>query len=67
MSQADALKISSEEELPLRVLSSNAGFYVGTFDDSHGPVSRDSVEYWTTRAIAQLAFDTNNWTKRESF
>ena len=31
--------------LPLQVLQSNAGFYLGTADDD-GPCSRESVEFW---------------------
>lgn len=32
-------------ELPLQVLMSNAGFYIGTLDEE-GPASRESVEYY---------------------
>ncbi len=52
----------SKRELPLQVLRSNAGFYVGTFDD--GPCSRESNEYFPTQAKAQLALDTGDWTQK---
>lgn len=49
-------------QIPVEVLESNAGFYVGTFDC--GPVSRESVEYWGTRAAAEEALNTGNWTQK---
>ena len=52
--------------LPLQVLRSAAGHYIGTFDES-GPVSRESVEYWPTREAAQAALEAGGdaWTQRE--
>ncbi|HBO5279269.1 TPA: hypothetical protein L4X16_006410, partial [Pseudomonas aeruginosa] len=41
-------------ELPLQVLMSNAGFYIGTLDEE-GPASRESVEYYPSRELAQQA------------
>ncbi|HCF5174370.1 TPA: hypothetical protein ACGW32_001149 [Pseudomonas aeruginosa] len=38
-------------ELPLQVLMSNAGFYIGTLDEE-GPASRESVEYYPSRELA---------------
>lgn len=52
--------------LPLQVLHSRAGFYIGTADEVSGPVSRESVEYFTTQDSADLALLTGNWTQRES-
>ncbi|MCO1673345.1 hypothetical protein FA459_28440 [Pseudomonas aeruginosa] len=43
-------------ELPLQVLMSNAGFYIGTLDEE-GPASRESVEYYPSRDLAQQALD----------
>ncbi|HBN8580769.1 hypothetical protein [Pseudomonas aeruginosa] len=43
-------------ELPLQVLMSNAGFYIGTLDEE-GPASRESVEYYPSRGLAQQALD----------
>ncbi|HHQ4020317.1 TPA: hypothetical protein ACSPY6_001691 [Pseudomonas aeruginosa] len=48
-------------ELPLQVLMSNAGFYIGTLDEE-GPVSRESVEYYSSRELAQQALDNGTWT-----
>lgn len=54
--------------LPLQVLQSAAGFYIGTFDDE-GPVSRESLEYFGTREQAEKAFATGDeaggWTQRD--
>jgi hypothetical protein len=35
--------------LPVKVLQSAAGFFIGT-DDSDGVVSRESEEYWSTQS-----------------
>ncbi|MCL6228141.1 hypothetical protein M4368_27225 [Pseudomonas aeruginosa PA103] len=51
-------------ELPLQVLMSNAGFYIGTLDEE-GPASRESVEYYPSRDLAQQALDSGTWTQRE--
>lgn len=51
------------KRLPLQVLRSAAGHYIGTQDDE-GPVSRESVEYFPTHLAAQLALDTHAWTQR---
>ena len=49
--------------LPLEVLQSAAGHYIGTQDDE-GPVSRESVEYFPNHLAAQRALDTHAWTQR---
>jgi len=52
--------------LPLQVLQSAAGYYLGTADEE-GPVSRESVEYWPTEAQAQTALagiEGTDWTQR---
>lgn len=51
-------------ELPLQVLMSNAGFYIGTLDEE-GPASRESVEYYSSRELAQQALDNGTWTQQE--
>jgi len=51
------------ERLPLQVLRSAAGHYIGTFDD--GPVSRESAEYFPTREVARHALETGAWTQRQ--
>ena len=51
-------------ELPLQVLMSNAGFYIGTLDEE-GPASRESVEYYQSRELAQQALDNGTCSQRE--
>lgn len=51
--------------LPLQVLQSNAGFYLGTTDEE-GPVSRESLEYWPTYTEAEKALSTREWTQKET-
>lgn len=50
---------------PLQVLQSGGGFYIGTSDEE-GPVSRESVEYYPTREVANTALSSGNWTQRRS-
>lgn len=52
--------------LPLEVLQSARGFYLGTYNES-GPVSRESAEYWPTEEAARKALDTgpDAWTQRD--
>ncbi len=50
--------------LPAEVLQSNAGFYIGTYDPKQGPISRESAEYWPTRAEADDALRTGDWTQK---
>jgi hypothetical protein len=55
----------SKVRLPLQVLKSAAGFYLGTFDEG-GPVSRESVEYWAAEGQAEKALASGEWTQREA-
>lgn len=50
--------------LPLRVLRSDAGFYIGTANEE-GPVSRESVEYFATAELAERALEQGSWSQRE--
>jgi|EndMetStandDraft_3_1072993.scaffolds.fasta_scaffold166346_2 hypothetical protein len=53
-------------DLPLKVLESAAGFYLGTADDD-GPYSRESEEYWDTHDEAAAALEypgRSLWTQR---
>ncbi|EBS1325819.1 hypothetical protein CRQ31_23500 [Salmonella enterica subsp. enterica serovar Worthington] len=50
--------------LPLQVLRSGAGFYIGTANET-GPVSRESVEYFTTAELAERALAQGTWSQRE--
>ncbi|MBE8178428.1 hypothetical protein [Leptospira borgpetersenii] len=63
-------------QLPLQVLGSKAGFYIGTFleldltlemdemPDFFGPVSRESEEYFSSAEEAQYALDKGLWTQK---
>lgn len=50
--------------LPLQVLRSAKGFYIGTANDE-GPVSRESVEYWDFLQAAADALKNQRWTQRQ--
>ena len=50
--------------LPLEILKSPAGFYLGTLDTDGSPYSRESIEYWPTRAGAARAMTTGGWTQK---
>lgn len=58
-------KILTGQHLPIQVLKSAAGFYIGTADDD-GPVSRESAEYWPTRQKAETALVRGDWTQRDN-
>lgn len=58
-------KTFADRNLPLQVLRSGRGYYLGT-SDQDGPVSRESVEYFSQLPDAQHALDTGNWTQREA-
>lgn len=51
-------------ELPLQVLQSAAGFYLGTSDPQEGPFSRESDCYWPTREAAQAALASGEWPQK---
>ena len=50
--------------LPVQVLESSAGFYLGTADEE-GPVSRESSEYFASLREAQAAMQSGDWTQRD--
>ncbi|EAU9427372.1 hypothetical protein EOI87_27690 [Salmonella enterica] len=50
--------------LPLQVLRSGKGFYIGTENET-GPVSRESVEYFTTAEWAERALEQGTWSQRQ--
>jgi hypothetical protein len=52
-------------ELPLEVLKSAAGFYIGRSKDGL-PYSRDSVEYWKDKSEAEKALKNNTYTPRNN-
>ena len=49
--------------LRVEVLESAEGFYIGTREDSL-PFSRESVEYYPSRAAAERALIRRTWTQR---
>lgn len=51
--------------LPLEVLHSAAGQYIGT-RDSEGPVSRESCEYFRSSAAAEQALARGGWTQLQN-
>ena len=51
--------------LPLQVLESAKGFYIGAALADGSPVSRESVEYFADHASASQALTDNTWTQRE--
>jgi len=54
------------ESLPLQVLQSAAGFYLGTLQDDM-PYTRESMEYWPTKDQAEraMAIGEDAWTQRD--
>lgn len=50
--------------LPLSVIHSQAGYYLGTTDDDGAKFTRESREYWAEREEAQRALDSGDWTQR---
>jgi hypothetical protein len=57
--------IYARKRIALKGLHSAAGHYIGT-SDREGPVSRESVEYFPTRAAALHALDSGAWTQRQT-
>jgi hypothetical protein len=50
-------------KLPLQVLTSEEGYYIGTFNED-GPISRESEEFYPTREAADAALAGGRWTQR---
>lgn len=59
------LAVQAGHWLPIRVLSSARGYYIGTFSETHGPFTRESVEYWDKAIHAEEAMRTGKWTQRK--
>lgn len=51
-------------ELPIEVLRSAAGYYIGTFCPVDGPYSRESYDYYATREEAEKALQNDTWVPR---
>lgn len=54
-----------KKSLVLCVLHTRAGFYLGTQDADGFPVSRESVEYWPSQALADRALANGGWTQKQ--
>jgi len=54
---------SSGFQLPLEVLQSAAGFYLGT-SELGMPFSRESQEYWPSAEAASGALKNGTWTQK---
>ncbi|MDR3220767.1 MAG: hypothetical protein LBU46_01985 [Candidatus Accumulibacter sp.] len=57
-------KTFADRELPLEVLHSAAGYYLGTYDAEEGPFSRESEEYFPSAQAARDALERGAWTQR---
>ncbi|WP_338803425.1 hypothetical protein WDV76_14850 [Xenorhabdus griffiniae] len=53
------------KQLPLTVLQTRAGFYIGTIEGGV-PCSRESREYFARREQAEFALKQGRWTQRQS-
>ena len=52
-------------DLPVRVLSNGKGsFFLGTFKESFGIITRESKEEWDKQFLAEEALSKGNWTQR---
>ena len=49
--------------LPVQVMQSAAGYYLGT-TESGLPMTRESAEYWATSQEASGALESGNWTQK---
>lgn len=47
--------------LPVQILGSTDGFYIGTWQN--GPLTRESNEYFPNLEAAQNALNSNQWTQ----
>ena len=56
-------KAYCNKHLPLTVLQSARGFYIGTASED-GPCSRESVQYWPRQEAADQALAAGMWTQR---
>jgi len=57
-------KAYCNEELEIQVLKSASGFYIGTCCEHGYPCSRESEQYWPTKALAETALETGDWDQR---
>jgi hypothetical protein len=67
LQQSGKLAKEAGFDLPLQTLHSQRGWYIGTFSDDDnvfGPVSRESVEYFSSAELAKQALQNGAWTQR---
>ncbi|WP_208950413.1 hypothetical protein [Rahnella sp. ChDrAdgB13] len=50
------------KKIPIEVMRSRAGFYLGTSENAE-PLSRESVEYWPTQGEAEDALRNGYWSQ----
>lgn len=65
--QSGKLALEAGFDLPLQALRSQRGWYLGTFSNDDNvmvPVSRESVEYFSSAEAAQQALQNGSWTQR---
>ncbi len=51
-------------DVPLVVLRSAAGYFIGAEDENGSPLSRDSAEYYRTHEEATRALEEGSFTQR---
>jgi hypothetical protein len=51
-------------DVPLVVLRSAAGYFIGAEDEDGSPLSRDSVEYYRAQEEATRALEEGSFTQR---
>lgn len=64
--QVGILALRMDALLPLQVIESQEGFYIGTASATEGPLTRESDEHWRTRDQALAAFELGDWTQRRT-
>lgn len=58
--------IHGNKQLPLRIMHSHAGYYIGTADVDGAPYTRESEEYFRKKEDAEEAFASGRWTQRSN-
>ncbi|WP_263147701.1 hypothetical protein [Pseudomonas sp. RIT-PI-AD] len=58
-------RVHCELTLPLQILYSRAGYYIGTVCEDGLPCSRESREYFDTQQAAEIALQNGTWTQYE--
>ena len=61
------LALKAGEFLPLKIMRSPAGFYIGTSAPNGEPNTRESACYWPKRPDAVRALETGKWPQKLQF